>query len=160
MGNKTLKVGDHLPDVTLLGESGSVRLLDCIGGRPVVVYFYPKDNTPGCTAQACAFRDTYDEFAEMGAQVIGISADSMDSHAQFRERYRLPFPLFADESGEASAAFGVSRGWLPGRVTFVADAEGVIRYVFDSQLRVGAHATRAKEELERLLAGKSVRSHL
>ena len=160
MGNNTLKTGDRLPDVQMLGESGRVRLWDYVGGRPVVVYFYPRDDTPGCTAQACAFRDSHDEFAAMGAQVIGISADNLASHAQFRERYRLPFPLFADESGEVAAAFGVAQGWLPGRVTFVADADGVIRYVFDSQLRVGVHVKRAKEEIAKLLHGDGALGHI
>lgn len=158
MSNRTLQIGDRVPSARVLGLEGYVDVQDFIGASPLVIYFYPKDNTPGCTAQACAFRDAYEDFTDMGAQVIGISADSTESHAHFRDKYRLPFPLFSDDAGEACRAFGVSRGWLPGRVTFVADDKGIVRHVFSSHLRIGAHIENAKKEVRKLLDDQSLGS--
>lgn len=106
-------------------------------GRPVVVYFYPKDDTPGCTAEACAFRDQYQDFTQAGAEVIGISSDGPESHAHFAGKHRLPFVLLSDQGGAVRKAYGVSAmlGLLPGRVTFVLDKSGTIRHMFSSQLR-------------------------
>lgn len=158
MSTRTLAVGDRLPSVRLLGPEGSVDLQTLVGTQPLVIYFYPKDNTPGCTAQACAFRDAYEDFTAMGARVIGISSDSTESHLQFKDRHRLPFLLLTDETGDACRAFGVSRGWLPGRVTFVLDSHGVIRHVFSSQLRIGAHIENAKKEVRKILAESQIRT--
>ncbi len=142
-----LKPGDTLPDVTLEGSDGrAVKVRDLLGDRALVLYFYPKDDTPGCTAEACSFRDSYQDFTDAGADVVGVSADGRDSHARFVERHRLPFRLFTDASGAARKAFGVKPsllGLIPGRVTFVIDKTGVVRHAFDSQIRATAHVTEA-----------------
>ncbi|NMO20330.1 peroxiredoxin [Pyxidicoccus fallax] len=153
---KLLKEGDSLPDVTLVGAGNRpVRLRDLVGGKVLVVYFYPKDDSPGCTAQACGLRDQYEDFVAAGAEVVGISGDAVASHERFASKHRLPFVLLSDEKGEARDAFGVAPsllGLIPGRVTFVVDRAGVIRNVFESQIRVGEHVRRALE-LVRALAG-------
>lgn len=152
---KLLKEGDSVPDLTLPGAGPRpVRLRDVLGGKVGVIYFYPKDESPGCTAQACGLRDQYEDFVAAGAEVVGISGDSVASHERFAARHRLPFLLLSDEKGEAREAFGVPPsllGLLPGRVTFVVDRAGVIRHAFESQLRVGEHVRRALE-LVRTLA--------
>jgi peroxiredoxin Q/BCP len=121
-----------------------VRLSD-FRGRPVVVFFYPKDDTPGCTAEACSFRDRYEAFAEAGAEVVGISSDSPESHRRFAARHGLPFLLLSDADGAARSAYGVPRtlGLLPGRVTYVIDAQGVVRHIFNSQFRPARHIEEA-----------------
>jgi peroxiredoxin Q/BCP len=100
-------VGDPAPDFTLTSDSGeSVRLSD-LQGKSIILYFYPKDDTPGCTTEACEFRDAYDRFRERGVEVLGVSPDGADSHRKFRDKYELPFPLLADPEHEAAEAFGV-----------------------------------------------------
>ena len=144
--SKLLEVGDKMPDVSLTGADGKpVRLRELVKERGLVVYFYPKDDTPGCTIESCNFRDQYEDFVSAGADVVGISADPPESHGRFAAKHRLPFQLLSDGSGEGRAAFGVKSmlGFLPGRVTFVFDKDGVVRYVFDSQLRVNAHVEHA-----------------
>lgn len=141
-----LSVGDPAPDFELSDHRGlMVRLRDYRGRKPVVVYFYPKDETPGCTAEACAFRDAYEDFLERGAEVMGISSDSVKSHQNFADKHRLPFHLLSDASGEIRARFGVPKtlGLIPGRVTYVIDREGLIRAIFRSQLRVREHVGKA-----------------
>ncbi|MBP8812011.1 MAG: peroxiredoxin [Kofleriaceae bacterium] len=140
-----LDVGSPAPDVTLLGPSGAVRLRDLLGTRAVVLYFYPKDETPGCTAQACEFRDRYQDFVDAGADVIGVSRDDAGAHASFKQHHRLPFTLLTDPDGAAAKAFGVKKtlGLLAGRVTFVLDRGGVIRLRFDSQLQARRHIGEA-----------------
>ncbi len=155
-GAKPLEEGSMLPDVTLVDKAGkNVKLRDWVGKGPLVVYFYPKDDTPGCTAEACSFRDQYEDFVGAGAEVIGISADGQGSHEQFSSKYKLPFVLLSDKDGSARKAFRVENvlGILPRRVTFVADAKGKIRHVFESQVRAGAHVDRALE-IVRGLSGK------
>ena len=143
---KRVAVGDVAPDFTLPAQSGEhVRLSAYRGKSVVVLYFYPKDETPGCTAEACAFRDKYEVFKEAGAEVIGISSDSISSHEQFAAHHRLPFTLVADEGGAVRKRYKVpsTLGLLPGRVTYVIDREGVIRYVFSSQLNATQHVEEA-----------------
>ncbi len=139
-----LAVGDHAPDFDLPGTDGPVRLADHRGAW-VVVYFYPADNTPGCTAEACTFRDSYEDFTDAGAVVIGVSGDSLDSHRTFSDKHGLPFTLASDTDGALRKAYGVGRtmGVLPGRVTYVIDPDGVVREVFNSQFRAKEHHTRA-----------------
>ncbi len=134
-----------IPDVTLQSDAGQVRVRDLVGAKVLVLYFYPKDETPGCTAQACAFRDAYQDFTDAGAEVIGVSADSQDTHDSFREHHRLPFKLMTDPGGKAAAAFGVKKslGIMPGRVTFVIDQKGTIKHQFSSQLSIGKHIKEA-----------------
>jgi peroxiredoxin Q/BCP len=118
--------GKPAPDFELHADDGRTVKLSDFRGRPVVLYFYPKDDTPGCTAQACGIRDSYAEFQARGAEVLGISVDDETSHQAFREKYNLPFTLLADPKGEAGKAYGVTREDKPWfeRSTFVIDAEG------------------------------------
>ena len=129
-----------------------VALADFRGRKNVVVYFYPKDDTPGCTRESCAFRDQFSDFADAGAEVIGISSDSVASHQKFAAKYQLPFTLLADAGGKVRKAFGVpsSLGVLPGRVTYVIDKKGVIRHTFNSQLNPTKHVDEALQVLAKL----------
>ena len=140
--HQAVGVGDMAPDFTLPSSTGEmVSLSDFRGKSEVVLFFYPKDNTPGCTAQACAFRDSHEAFMEAGAEVIGISSDSEESHRQFAKLWSLPFLLLSDSKGKVRARYGVSRtlGLFPGRVTYLIDRAGVVRHVFSSQLQTGRH---------------------
>jgi thioredoxin-dependent peroxiredoxin len=144
----TLAAGDKAPDFTLpSADGGRVSLSDLTKTkrRTVVVFFYPKDDTPGCTAEACGFRDLYEEFARAGAEVVGISTDSAASHQQFAGKHRLPMKLLTDADGAVRRAYGVraTLGLFPGRATFVVDRDGVIRHSFASQLRVVSHVQQA-----------------
>ena len=106
-----IQVGDRAPDFTLPSQSGEpVRLSDRLGERVVVLYFYPKDDTPGCTAEACAFRDSHEVFTEAGTEVIGISSDSAGRHAAFADRHNLPFTLLSDQGGRVRKSYGVQIG--------------------------------------------------
>ena len=148
-----LKPGDTLPELTLPGAGGPVRLASLLGPRALVIYFYPKDDTPGCTVEACSFRDSHEAFATAGATVVGISEDDAASHEKFKAKHRLPFTLLSDPGGAAARAFGVKKsflGLLPGRVTFVFDSRGVVQHAFDSQLRASAHVSEALGVVERL----------
>src|ERR1043165_7935118 len=124
-----LKVGDKAPDFTLPKQDGTpVRLQDLLQKAAVVLYFYPQDNTPGCTQEACSFRDSYEAFKEAGAEVVGISSQSAASHQAFSAKHRLPFTLVSDEGAKVRKEYGVpsTLGLLPGRVTYVIDREGII----------------------------------
>ena len=148
-----IQAGDTAPDFTLPSQSGEpVRLQDRLGQRVVVLYFYPKDNTRGCTAEACAFRDSYEVFAEAGAEVIGISSDSADRHAAFAGQHQLPFTLLSDQGGQVRKLYGVPAvlGLLPGRVTYVIDRQGTVRHVFKSMTNIGQHVSDALEIVRRL----------
>ena len=148
-------VGDQAPDFTLPSQSGEqVRLSDRLGEQVVVLYFYPKDNTPGCTAEACAFRDSHEVFSEAGAEVIGVSSDSADRHAAFAGRYELPFTLLSDAGGRVRKSYGVPSvlGVLPGRVTYVIDRQGTVRHVFNSMTNIGQHVGDALTVVQRLQA--------
>src|SRR5262245_49611134 len=145
-----LNVGDPMPDVTLVGENGPMHLRDRIG-KALVVFFYPKDETYGCTKEACSFRDSYEGFVAAGAEVIGISADDAASHASFKQHHRLPFTLLTDPRGQLAKSWGVKGSFgLPGRVTFVFDKQGVLRHRFDSQIRFGKHVDEALDVVKRL----------
>jgi peroxiredoxin Q/BCP len=141
--------GDAAPDFALRDAAGKLVELSQFQGRPVVLYFYPKDDTPGCTLEACAFRDQYEDFVEAGAEVIGVSSDSSASHQKFASRHRLPFTLLSDADGALRKRYGVPStfGLLPGRVTYVIDAEGVVRHVFNSQLAATQHVAEALDAL-------------
>jgi thioredoxin-dependent peroxiredoxin len=142
----TLAVGTPIPDLALVGTGGAlVQLRSYVGQKTLVLYFYPKDHTPGCTKQACGFRDAYEQFTSAGAEVIGISASPSATHEAFRAEYRLPFRLLSDPDGEARVAFAVGRtlGLADSRVTFVIDHGGLVRHVFDSLLRVNKHIADA-----------------
>src|SRR5918994_584929 len=146
-----VRVGSEAPNFSLPSQFGEmVTLQDFLGGRPVVLFFYPKDDTPGCTKQACAFRDDYEEFKKRDAEVIGISSDSVESHRSFAAKHRLPFTLVSDEGGTARKRYGVPNtlGLFPGRVTYVIDREGVVRHIFSSQVEIAQHVEDALEALE------------
>lgn len=144
---KELKVGDKAPDFSLPDQEGKIfRLAEVLGKKNLVIYFYPKDDTPGCTAEACTFRDVYEDFAKEDALVIGISGDSAESHKKFASKHRLPFTLLSDGDGEVRKMFGVPSslmGLMPGRVTYVVDKKGIVRLVFNSLLKAKQHVDSA-----------------
>lgn len=148
-----LPLGEKAPDFSLKNQDGKlVKLSDFKGKKNVVVYFYPKDNTPICTKESCSFRDAYEVFQKMGAEVIGVSGDSIESHKKFIAEHKLPFTLLSDEKGELRKAWGVPKtaGMMPGRVTFVIDKNGICKHVFSSQLDSKKHVDEAKAVLEKL----------
>lgn len=147
-----LKVGDKAPDFKLPATTGgSISLTDYIPKKAVVLYFYPKDQTSICTKEACSFRDSFEDFKTMGAEVIGVSADSIESHKKFIEKNRLPFVLVTDDKGELRKSYGVgSTMGMPDRVTFVIDRSGVVRYVFDSMMDSKKHVTEAMRILKEI----------
>ena len=145
MKNK-INPGDKAPLFTLPDSGGQpVSLTDFIGKKSLVVFFYPKDESYGCTKEACSFRDNYDEFKEAGAEVIGISTDDEASHSSFAAHHKLPFILLSDKDNKVADLYGVQRslGILPGRVTFVIDKEGIIRMNYSSQLNFRKHMDEA-----------------
>jgi peroxiredoxin Q/BCP len=148
-----LKVGDKIPNFKAKDTNGNdFDSQELIGQKPLVIYFYPKDNTPGCTVQACSFRDQYEDFKDLGAEVIGISSDSVASHQEFTKQYKLPFILLSDLDKKIRNLFGVSSGLfgiLPGRVTYVADKAGTIIMVFDSMM-AKRHIPKALEAIRKL----------
>jgi peroxiredoxin Q/BCP len=150
-----LQVGDKIPNFSAKDNNGNDFNSDSIiGNKPVVIYFYPKDNTPGCTAQACSFRDQYEDFKDLGAEVIGISSDSISSHEKFIQKYKLPFILLSDSDKKIRNLFGVKPdlfGLLPGRVTYVADKNGIIQLVFDS-IAATNHIPRALKSIKKMLS--------
>ncbi len=152
-GESAVKEGDPAPDFTLPDRTGKmVRLSEFKGRKAVVLYFYPKDDTPGCTKESCAFRDSYQDFQDAGAEVIGVSSDSTDSHGKFASKHRLPFRLLSDQGGQVRKRYGIpaTLGLLPGRVTFVIDRDGVVRRTFNSQFQATQHVAEALEALRHL----------
>jgi peroxiredoxin Q/BCP len=152
-GKPEVGVGQPAPDFELPDAKGKrVHLADFRGKKNVVLYFYPKDDTPGCTKEACSFRDNYETFKEAGAEVIGVSSDSESAHGKFASKHALPFTLLADKGGAVRKRYGVpaTLGILPGRVTFVIDRQGIVRHVFNSQLQATRHVDEALEVLARL----------
>ena len=146
-------VGDMAPDFTLPDQRGNpVRLRDLLGRKTVVLYFYPKDETPGCVLEARAFRDRYEHFNAQGAEVVGVSSDTVKSHQRFSKRHGLPFVLLSDREGAVRALYGVEKtlGVLPGRVTYVIDQAGVVRQVYSSQLLATRHSREALAVLSNL----------
>src|SRR5438132_6137109 len=144
--DRKVSVGDLAPDFTLPDQTGApVRLHDLVGRKNVVLYFYPKDETPGCTIEARAFRDSYEQFSAKDAQVVGVSSDSVRSHRRFAQRYDLPFLLLSDRDGAVRRLYGVEKtlGLLPVRVTYVIDQTGVVRHGSSSQLRATRHPREA-----------------
>ncbi len=146
---RALKEGDVASDFELPSQSGDQVKLSDYKGQWVVVYFYPADDTPGCTKEACSFRDSYEDFKDAGAAVIGVSGDSIESHVKFAEKHHLPFTLLSDADGTLRQSWGVSKslGLLPGRVTYVIDPDGVVRKRFSSQLRAKQHKQEALDTI-------------
>ena len=150
-----LQLGDKIPNFLAKDNNGNdFNSVSIVGKKPVVIYFYPKDNTPGCTAQACSFRDQYEDFRDLGAEVIGISSDSITSHEKFIQKYNLPFILLSDSDKKIRNLFGVKTnlfGLLPGRVTYVADKNGIIQLVFDSMM-ASSHIPKALEIITKIVS--------
>ena len=148
-----LKTGDKIPNFVAKDANGNnFDIQDLIGQKPIVIYFYPKDNTPGCTTQACSFRDQYEDFKDLGAEVIGISSDSIASHQKFTQQFKLPFILLSDSDKKIRTLFGVPAnlfGLLPGRVTYVVDKTGTVIMVFDS-MKAKNHIPKALEAIRQL----------
>ena len=154
MGFRTTEmvaVGSKAPNFTLPSQSGEMlSLTDFLGKKPVVLFFYPKDDTPGCTKEVCAFRDSFEGFRELGAEVMGISSDSVESHRSFVAKHSLPFTLLSDEGGKVRKLYGVPNTFalFPGRVTYVIDKDSVVRHIFSSQVGVQKHVEEALEVLQ------------
>ena len=149
-----IKIGSSIPAFTLPDQNGNLfDISSVLGKKNLVIYFYPKDDSPGCTAQACSFRDQFEVFKEADAVIIGISGQSVESHKEFAEKHRLSFTLLSDEGNIIRKQFGVQSdllGLLPGRVTFVADKNGKVIYVFNSQTQATKHVDEALKILKEL----------
>ena len=147
-----VRVGDQAPDFILPSQSGvPFQLGELLGKTAIVLYFYPKDNKALCTAEACAFRESYEIFQDAGAEVIGISSDSVESHRQFAAKHHLPFPLLSDADGAIRDRYGVPTAFgLPGRVTYIIDRQGKVRHIFFSQFTSEKHVTQALQALQSL----------
>ncbi len=150
-----LQTGDKIPEFSARDNNGNdFNSASIVGKKPVVFYFYPKDNTPGCTAQACSFRDQYEDFKDLGAEVVGISSDSIASHEKFVQQYQLPFILLSDNDKKIRKLFGVKPdllGLIPGRVTYVVDKNGIIQFVFDS-MNATNHIPKALETIKKMVS--------
>lgn len=145
-----VKVGDKAPDFTLPSQMGDdVTLSEFFGKKNVVLYFYPKDETKGCTKEACTFRDNYEELTKLDAEVIGVSGQSVESHKSFASHYGLPFILLSDKNNNIRELYGVpsSMGIIPGRVTYIIDKKGIVRHIFNSQTQAPKHVEEARKTL-------------
>ncbi|MEQ8628014.1 peroxiredoxin [Ekhidna sp.] len=148
-----LHKGEQIPYLRLEDQDGKMVSLSDLVGNPMVIYFYPKDNTAVCTAQACGFRDHYEQFQQAGAEVIGISRDSAESHKHVTNKRNLPFLLLSDSKKEAHKAFKVPSslfGLLPGRVTFVIDKEGKVAHTFRADFNADKHIKEALKVIKSL----------
>ena len=144
------EVGDHAPDFSARTYDGNkIRLADFLGKRALVLFFYPKDGTPICTQEVCAFRDSYEQFIEAGADVIGVRSDTEESHRMFARQHKLLFPLISDADGSLRKAFAVPKtlGLFPGRVTYVIDQAGIIRQIFSAQFASDEHVRQSLKAL-------------
>jgi len=149
----TVKVGDKAPDFTLPSQLGdNVTLSEYFGKKNVILYFYPKDESPGCTREACTFRDSYEELTSLGAEVIGVSSQSVESHRSFATHHGLPFILLSDAGNKVRQLYGVSStmGLIPGRVTYIIDKKSVVRHIFSSQTQAEKHVEEAIKTLKEL----------
>lgn len=149
-----MKVGDKIPLFELPDKNGKIHSIEnYLGDKKLVIYFYPKDDTPGCTKEACSFRDAYEDFVEMGCEVIGISSDDVETHKQFSDKHNLPFLLLADEKNVVRKLFKVPRnlfGLIPGRVTYVVNENGVVVKIFDSLFQAEKHIEEAKKTVSEM----------
>lgn len=151
----TVNVGDNAPDFTLPSQMGDdVTLSEYFGKKNVVLYFYPKDETIGCTKEACTFRDSYEVFTKLGAEVLGVSGQSIESHKSFASHHGLPFLLLSDADNKVRHLYGVpaTMGIIPGRVTYIIDKKGIVRHIFNSQYQPEKHVEEAKQMLEKINA--------
>ncbi len=154
-----VKVGDKAPDFTLPSQMGdNVTLSEYFGKKNIVLYFYPKDESSGCTREACSFRDSYEVLTNLGAEVLGVSGQSVESHKSFAGHYGLPFILLADPSNKVRELYGVhsSMGLIPGRVTYIIDKKGIVRHIFSSQTQAERHVQEAIQALKQIDEDKTV----
>lgn len=150
-----LPIGTPAPDFELLNAKNEKFTLSSLrGNKNVVLYFYPKDDTPGCTAEACSFRDQYEVFQEQGAEVVGISSDNLASHQKFSAKHQLPFILVSDPGGKVRKLYKVpsTLGLIPGRATYIIDKNGIIQYAFNSLLKPLEHVQNSLNVLHQLAA--------
>jgi len=148
-----VRVGDKAPDFTLPSQTGeNITLSKFFGTKNIVLFFYPKDESRGCTKEACTFRDNYEVFKQLGAEVIGISSQTVESHQSFASHHNLPFILLSDKDGKVRELYGVpsTLGILPGRVTYIIDKEGTVRHIFSSQFQPEKHIKEAIDVLKKL----------
>jgi peroxiredoxin Q/BCP len=149
-----IKIGSSIPTFTLPDQNGNLFDINSVlGKKNLVIYFYPKDDSPGCTKEACSFRDQFEAFKEADAVIIGISSQSVKSHKEFAKKHRLSFTLLSDEGNKIRKKFGVPSdmlGLLPGRVTFVANKNGNVIYIFNSQTQATKHVDEALRILKEL----------
>ena len=152
----TIKIGDKVPEFALSDQEGKLRSYKNLKDKTLVLFFYPKDDTPGCTAEACGFRDNFDLFKIFGAEVWGVSSDNQESHQKFSRKHNLPFPLLSDNENKLRTRFGVpkSLGIIPGRVTYIIDPRGKVRYIFNNLLDGPAHVNEALKILEEIRQNK------
>jgi peroxiredoxin Q/BCP len=156
-----VNVGDKAPDFTLPSQMGdNVTLSEYFGKKNVVLYFYPKDETTGCTREACTFRDSYEVFTKLGAEVLGVSGQSVESHKSFASHHGLPFLLLSDADNKVRHLYGVpaTMGIIPGRVTYIIDKKGIVRHIFNSQYQPEKHVEEAKQVLEKINAEETAQA--
>jgi thioredoxin-dependent peroxiredoxin len=154
MQRDQVKTGSHIPEFALPDQTGKIiDIKSLIGKKNLVIYFYPKDDTPGCTKEACSFRDQFEDFREADAEILGISGDGVESHKQFAEKYRLTFTLLSDQGNNVRKMFGVPTnflGLIQGRVTYVVNKQGVVVHMFNSQTQAKEHIREAIKALKAL----------
>ncbi|PLX16520.1 MAG: peroxiredoxin [Marinilabiliales bacterium] len=151
---KNIAVGSKIPSFELKDQNGHLFNIDSVlGKKNLVIYFYPKDDSPGCTKEACSFRDQFYEFEKADALVIGISSQSVESHLNFAKKYNLNYTLLSDSGNKLRKLFGVPTnflGLIPGRVTYIIDKEGKVVYFFNSQIMAKKHVEEALHILKEL----------
>ncbi|HPE56641.1 MAG TPA: peroxiredoxin [Bacteroidales bacterium] len=149
-----VKVGEKVPNFQLVDQNGNMFYLESVLGKNnLIIYFYPKDFTPGCTAEACAFQNMHNDFKDLDAEIIGISSDSVETHLKFAKKYNLTFTLLSDEDNKVKMKFGIVDsffGLISSRITFVVDKKGIIRNVFNSQINIKKHIRSALDALNTL----------
>jgi len=153
--SQTIQIGDNCPAFSLPDSQGKqIHVNEYLGQKILVLFFYPKDDTPGCTKEACAFRDAYADFLDLGCEVFGISSDASQSHQAFQQKHQLPYPLLSDTQKKVRQLFGVPTslfGLLPGRVTYVVGLDGKVAGIFNSQTNPVGHINEALKVARSLL---------
>jgi peroxiredoxin Q/BCP len=153
--SQTIQIGDNCPAFSLPDSQGKeIHVNEYLGQKILVLFFYPKDDTPGCTKEACAFRDAYADFVELGCEVFGISSDASNAHQVFQQKHQLPYPLLSDTQKKVRQLFGVPAslfGLLPGRVSYVVGLDGKVAGIFNSQTNPVGHITEALKVVRNML---------
>ncbi len=155
----SLSIGDQIPEFSLLDEQEVERSFKAPFEKHIVFFFYPKDNTPGCTKEACAFRNACEDFSEKGVDIYGISNDSSASHRGFKSSNNLPYPLLSDPKGKLREKFGVKKdlfGLLSGRVTYIVDEQGTVQHIYKSHLNIDGHIKESLEAVDRINSAQKV----